>query len=297
MMKHEHKHKQHEHDLAAIEWQDKHDHLDRILQQAGTITITPLMQGMEAETVKVVTDTDSYVLKIWSRDSKPDIRLQYQALNLLYAQGVSVSEPIGWGINANGDSVLLTTFDGEPLRDGNDQTMKEIANLLDRVHRISPEEFHTQIQLPRHDISEYFFPGMQAHSDLHPLLEQLVELAAPKHERIIHGDYHLGNLVEKAGQLTVIDWTNVQLGDARYDFAWSITLQQIYIPEHFAEVFRDTYLAINDIQQEELDVFQALACLRWILLYRNGGIPMGPDTLDRVQRLLTSNPHLHGITC
>jgi len=66
--------------MAAIA--DKHELLDRILQQAGTITIFSLMQGKEAEVVQVVTDTDSYVLKIWSRDFEPDIRLQYQALNL-----------------------------------------------------------------------------------------------------------------------------------------------------------------------------------------------------------------------
>lgn len=288
--------KLYEHDIAAIEWQDKHELLDHILQQAaGTIAISPLMQGMEAEAVKVATDAESYVLKIWSRDSKPDIRLQYQVLNMLYKRGVSVPKPIGWGINASGDSVLLTTFDGDPLRDGNDQTMREIADLLDYIHRISPEELDTHIQLQRHNFRDYFFPGMQEYPDLYPLLEQLVELASPKHEHIIHGDFHLGNIVEQQGRLTVIDWTNVQLGDPRYDFAWSLTLQQIYVSAHFAEVFRDTYIAMNEIQQEELVMFQALACLRWILLYRNGGVPMGSDTLERVQRLLTNNLHLQGI--
>lgn len=288
-------HKLYEHDIAAIEWQDKHELLERILQQAGTITITPLMQGMEAETVKVATDTDSYVLKIWSRDSKPDIRLQYQVLNMLHERGVSVSKPIGWGLNAGGDNVLLTAFDGDPLRDGNDQTMREIANLLDHIHRISPEELDANIQLPRHNFKDYFFPGMQEYPDLHPLLEKFVELASPTHKRIVHGDFHLGNIVEQQGRLTVIDWTNVQLGDPRYDFGWALTLQQLYIPEHFASVFHDTYIAMNKIQQEELEVFQALACLRWMLLYRNGGVPMGPDTLERVKRLLTTNPHLQGI--
>ncbi|EJW19326.1 aminoglycoside phosphotransferase family protein [Paenibacillus alvei] len=290
------KNKLYEHDITAIAWQDKHELLERILQQAGTIAITPLMQGMEAEAVKVATDADRYVLKIWSRDSKPDIRLQYQVMNMLHERGISVSKPIGWGINASGHSVLLTTFDGDPLRDGNAHTMREIANLLDHIHRISPEEIDRHTRLPRYNFRDYFFPGMHEYPDLYPLLEQLVELASPTHKRIIHGDFHLGNIVEQQGRLTVIDWTNVQLGDPRYDFAWSLTLQQFYIPEHFAEVFRDTYVAMNEIQREELEVFQALACLRWMLLYRNGGVPMGADTLERVRRLLTSNPHLHGVT-
>jgi streptomycin 6-kinase len=139
---------------------------------------------------------------------------------------------------------------------------------------------------------DYFFPGVKEHDDLNSALISLVQIIQIKQDRIIHGDFHLGNIVEKNDRYTVLDWTNGQLGDSRYDFAWSLTLQKIYISHVHARVFRSAYLLENNIQQEELEVFEALACLRWILLNRNGGVPKRPNTIKRVQGLITNNSFL-----
>ena len=95
--------------------------------------------------------------------------------------------------------------------------------------------------------------------------------------------------MEKNDRYTVIDWTNGQLGDPRYDFAWSFTLLKIYVSEQSAYVFRSAYLLENDIPQKELEVFEALACLRWLVLNRSGGVPNDPNTIKRVRALLTNN--------
>ena len=58
-------------------------------------------------------------------------------------------------------------------------------------------------------------------------------------------------------------------------------------------MFRSTYILDNDIKQKELEIFEALACLRWILLNRDGGVPKGPDTIMWVKSLLTDNPFLN----
>lgn len=92
------------------------------------------------------------------------------------------------------------------------------------------------------------------------------------------------NILEKNNQYTVIDWTNGQLGDTKYDFAWSLTLQKIYLSERYANVFRSAYILKNDIEQKELDVFEALACLRWIFLNRGGGVPVGTNAIERVKK-------------
>lgn len=101
------------------------------------------------------------------------------------------------------------------------------------------------------------------------------------------------NILEKNDRYTVIDWTNGQLGDPRYDFAWSLTLIKIYASDRYARVFRSAYFLENDIQQEELEVFEALACMRWMLLNRNGGTAKGPATMERVKKLMASNRFLH----
>jgi hypothetical protein len=82
------------------------------------------------------------------------------------------------------------------------------------------------------------------------------------------------------------------LGDSRYDFAWSLILLKIYISERYADVFRTAYLLENDMDQEELEIFEAWACLRWILLNRRGSTPKGPNTTKRVKSLIADNRFL-----
>lgn len=123
-------------------------------------------------------------------------------------------------------------------------------------------------------------------------MSALLQIIQIKQDRIIHGDFHVGNIVEDNDRYTVIDWTNGQLGDFRYDFAWSLMLQRIYLSDEHAQVFRSAYLLGNVILQKDLEAFEALACLRWILLNRNGGVPKGPNTIERVKGLTANNSFL-----
>jgi len=164
-----------------------------------------------------------------------------------------------------------------------------MANLLAQMHQMDVKG----LGLPKYDFLDYFFPGAGEHRDIYQALVSLHSLVKIKQERLIHGDFHFENIVEEDGGCTVIDWTNGQLGDPRYDFAWALTLQKIYISERYAEVFRSAYLLKMDICTEDLDVFEALACLRWLLLARRGGTPNEPAAIGRAKRLITSHPCLH----
>ncbi|GIP22935.1 hypothetical protein [Paenibacillus sp. J22TS3] len=64
------------------------------------------------------------------------------------------------------------------------------------------------------------------------------------------------------------------------------------VSERYADVFRSAYLMENDTQEKELEVFEALACLRWILLNRKGGVPKRTNTIQRVKGLITNNSFL-----
>lgn len=277
--------------IGIVEWIEKNDIIDDLLKQEGSLTTQPIDQGFEAEVMKICSDRDSFVLKVWNKSSNPDICFQYHLLNVLYEQGLAVSKPLGWGINPNGNKVLLTTFDGMPILNVNKKKMIEIANILSKIHQIHVKEIGN-IQLPKYDFIDYFFPGVREHADVYNALIALVQLTPIKQEHLIHGDFHLRNILEKNDRYTVIDWTNGQLGDPRYDFAWSLTLLKIYVSKHSANAFCSAYLLDNEIPQKELVVFEALACLRWILLNRNGGVPKGPNTIKRVRVLLTNNLHL-----
>ncbi|MEC0229994.1 aminoglycoside phosphotransferase family protein [Paenibacillus alba] len=277
--------------LTNVDWVEKHEIMDVLLNQQTKLTLEPMEQGFEAEVVKLNSGNESFVLKVWSKRSKPDIRFQFHLLNALHDRGVPVSMPIGWGINPNGDQVLVTSFNGMPVLKVNEKKMTVIAKILSQIHKIDIIEIE-KIQFPKYDFQAYFFPQIEDHSDLYQILVPLIQMANIRHDAIIHGDFHLRNIVEANERYTVIDWTNGQLGDRRYDFAWSFILKMIYVTERYAVAYRNAYLLENNIKLEELEVFEALACLRWLLLNRIGGTPMGPNTMKRIKGLLAKNDYL-----
>lgn len=277
--------------IGNVNWVEKNEVLDDLLNQADKLTTHPMEQGFEAKVMKITTDQESFVFKVWNKSSKPDVRFQYHLLNVLSERGLSVSKPVGWGLDSDSNKVLLTSFDGTPVQQLNDKKMKELAKILSTIHRINAREIGN-LTLPKYDFTDYFFPGAKEYSDIYDALYSLVPIARIKQNRLIHGDFHLSNIVEKNDRYTVIDWTNGQLGDPRYDFAWTFVLGKIYISNRYVDLFRTAYLLENPIKQEELDIFEALAFLRWLLLSRSGGAPKDSNTMKRVKSLITSNPFL-----
>lgn len=278
--------------ITNVEWIEKNEILDHLLNRPDLFTAHPMNQGFEAEVMKLGSGQESFVLKVWSKSSKPDVQFQYRLLEDLFRRGLSVSKPLGWGIDPNSDKVLLTAFDGTPVRKMNEKKAADLAILLSKIHQIDFEEIGHP-QLPKHDFIGYFFPGVRdRHPDLYQAVTSIVAFTSIKQDRLIHGDFHLGNILEDQDRLTIIDWTNGQLGDPRYDFAWSLVLLKIYISGRYAHMFRSAYLIERDVGQEELEAFEALACLRWIFLNRSGNTPIRPNTIERVNRLVANNPLL-----
>ncbi|MGE7822613.1 aminoglycoside phosphotransferase family protein [Paenibacillus sp. NPDC093718] len=278
--------------MREIIWLEKSETLELLLEHETTVQVIPLDSGMEAEVAKIVTSAADYVLKIWNKASKPDVQMQYQILNALYSQGRAVSKPLGWGTDRNSNPVMLTSYDGTPVRKVNQPKIVKLAKMLMDIHKL-PLDSLNGLGLPRYGFISYFYPRIDEFPDIqHPLME-LVQRANMKQECIIHGDYHLGNVLEHENELTVIDWTNVQKGDPRYDIAWSIILMWIYVSEKQASIYRAALCAENRYEADELELFEAIACLRWVLLSRVDHPPIRKDTIARVRSILKSNTYLN----
>lgn len=282
--------------LHTIQWNEQDDSLHTLLQPAYEITEHPLDQGFEAQVIKLSYAEGDLVLKIWNQQAKPDVRAQYQLLQFLFVKGIAVSKPIGWGMLHNEDQVLLTTFDGTALIKMNKNKIIQTATLLSAIHHVEITESEYAL-LPKYDFVDYFFPDITMYTDISDILYQVMPMITLEQNRVIHGDFHLGNILTAENRYTVIDWTNGQLGDARYDAVWSMTLQKIYISERYAEVFRDAYLAEHPIAEKELQLFEALACLRWILLARQGGITVQPQAQQNIKQVIANNPLLAERNC
>jgi len=273
--------------MESIGWTDGTPALEELLKESGTASVRGINQGFEAEVTRIDTDRGSFVLKRWNKDSKPDVGFQYRLLTALSERGIAVPETLGWGSDVNGDQALLTAYGGEPVAKPNAGTMTTLAGVLSAIHRI-PVEALGGVKLPKHNMAAYFFPGVEAHPDLEQALRQLIARIPGTNDRLIHGDYHLQNIVGRNGKYAIIDWTNGQAGDYRYDFAWALVLGRIYVSEKLASAFGDAYLKENPIPPEELRLFEGIACLRWMLLHRRGGVPLAARTLQQVRRIVAA---------
>ncbi|MGE7224343.1 aminoglycoside phosphotransferase family protein [Paenibacillus glucanolyticus] len=272
---------------------EKSDRMVLLLEDDTTLSVTPLDSGLEAEVMKISSPESDFVLKVWNKESQPNVQFQYEILNALHTHGSAVSKPVGWGYEVNGHQVLLTSYDGTPIDKVDQPKLKKLAKNLNDVHKF-PLDRLTGSALPSYDFIDYFYPQVDQHPDIQDLLVKLVQRADLKPVCMIHGDYHLGNILESEGKLTVIDWTNVQIGDPRYDIAWSIILMWIYVSEKRASFYRAAFCAEGRYGEDELELFEAIACLRGILLFRANNLPIRHDTISRLKSIVTTNQYLHG---
>lgn len=278
--------------LTSITWHETTPLLNNLIASEVEWTHSPLSQGLEAEVVKLTQGEEHLVLKVWNKRSNPDVLRQYRLLETLHRRGIRVSEPIGYGRTETGDSVLLTRYHGSSVAKVNPSIFKKIAAVFADIHRLSPDESEGRA-LAKYDFVEYFYPGIEAYPRMKEELMRLVASADIKMDRIIHGDFNLGNILEENGQYTVIDWTNGQLGDPRYDLSWACLLLRIYLSESKSLTFLYKYQEEMPEATGELDIFEALACLRWLLLDRTAGVPRHADTMKKIRKVVRDNQYLN----
>ena len=277
-------------DALNIQWVERVQ--DMVDVNAPEHRIVPLAPGLEATVAKVESENGSYVLKVWNKQAKPDIGKQYNLLSALHRQGLCVSKPYGWGIDSDHNQVLLTSYDGIPISRLDKEKLKRIARMLVEVHRCRVNESDFS-NLLHHEFIAYFFPAIEMHNDLHDVLLRLLENVELSQDRLIHGDYNLGNILEESDRFTIIDWTNGQLGDPRYDIAWSVLLMRVYVGERYGGLYYNEFLKLGDYRPEDLEVFEAIASIRWLLLDRIAGLPKGPSTMKRIKTLVQNNRYIH----
>ncbi|WP_274651215.1 phosphotransferase family protein [Paenibacillus humicola] len=278
--------------LAGLEWHETTPILNTLITSEGELTFSTLSPGLEADVVKITLGENHFVLKVWNKRSKPDVLRQYRLLDALYRKGIRVSEPIGYGRTETGDDVLLTRYHGTPVTKVSPSIFKKIAAVLADIHRLPPDGLEESL-LADHDFAKYFFPGIEAIPAMQKELIRLIASADMKMDRIIHGDFNLGNILEENGQYTVIDWTNGQLGEPRFDLSWACLLLRVYLSDSKSLAFLHKYQEEIGAATEELEIFEALACLRWLSYDRIGGVPKHADTMKKVRKVIRDNRFLN----
>ena len=96
-------------------------------------------------------------------------------------------------------------------------------------------------------------------------LEQGKESVPCERPAILHRDYHPWNvLVDADEQLWVIDW-DWQIGDPRFDLAWTCMLMERSGFHSFSSDVEDEYERLGGRGAEGLGYFKVLTTVRWLL--------------------------------
>ncbi|MFD1886658.1 phosphotransferase family protein [Paenibacillus wenxiniae] len=274
--------------VTDICWQVRSPELEILL--TDDCMIETLEPGFEAQVFKLLAGGKPYVLKWWNRESKPDMELQYNVLSMLHQHKLAVSNVYGYGTYQD-HGVLLTSYDGKPIRKITTPHVSLLARELAGLHKLATDELQ-EVDIPAYGQKSYFYSGIDQYAELSDALDELIRHIQWREPSIIHGDYHLANIVYDGARYTIIDWTNVQQMDARLDLAWALLILQFYVSPRYERVFRQTYLDIQPQANDQLDAFTGLAFLRWLMQYEKGHTPRIPGARKRAQELVQHNKWL-----
>lgn len=79
---------------------------------------------------------------------------------------------------------------------------------------------------------------------------------------VTHGDYHPNNVIVHNGKAFVIDWSQVDVADFRFDIAWTVLLMGTYGKAEFRDIILSEYEKIAGCTIEHLEYFDVLASLK-----------------------------------
>jgi aminoglycoside phosphotransferase (APT) family kinase protein len=208
----------------------------------GDVVATRRLKGgistnTRAVTIELPDGSRQYaVLRTFADDgwiaAEPDLAAREAAL-LEVLERAGVPAPRLLGVDADGSasgsiSMLMTLEPGRPVNDPADRR-SWIAGLIDalcRVHDVAPPaipnlrdqtarlDLHTRETAPR----RY---GMTVEPELWATIAELWPTVARHDARLLHDDYHPGNVLWSRGRLTsIVDWTGAGFGDPASDVCY-----------------------------------------------------------------------------
>lgn len=201
----------------------------------------------------------------------------------------------------NGDQ-MWKVFDKAPI----DQKMafgRKMCEVYLQLHHLDWRLFveadqEAQMENPYAFVDHWLnigYGAMQAYPDLgfEPLIKWIEdhrEDMACHQPAVTHNDFHPGNLLlQEDGELVVIDWTGLEISDARFDLAWTLLLINAYSGSEWYHKFIQAYEQAAGAPLENLKYFEVFACTRRLydimvsLKYGAESLGMRPEAVEQMK--------------
>lgn len=179
--------------------------------------------------------------------------------------------------------IIMEQVDGAPLtkrlRESEpavrEQSLDQFCQLLAALHGLEWAHLPGAASVPTFTIAQQFalWSSYQHRYPLRTIGEATEWLGAasaqvtPQPFGLVHWDFHPENvLVDTDDQLWVIDWTQFQATDVRFDLAWTLVLLASQQSAESAEAVRVRYATLRGWDQrksqDEMQFFEAAACAK-----------------------------------
>jgi aminoglycoside phosphotransferase (APT) family kinase protein len=285
---------------------------DRISPGARISQVTSINAGWESDVYTFIIETGSQtaplrqelVLRIYQGGSGySKAATEFNGMHWLHQAGYPVPEvlliereasPLGqpFMVMEKVDGRVLWSFmfsQPAPIRQ---KLISLFCGLLARLHSLDwrsfiPNEKLAEMQQPFFFIDREmerwrYYANQSSDTGFHHIIkwvEQHRSQMGCTHPAIVHLDLHPGNvLIRPDGSPEVIDWTQVEVSDPRFDLAWALLLIDTHEGAQWRPVFQAEYERLLGMPVEHLELFDVVACAKRLFsVYLS--MVSGPETL------------------
>ena len=177
------------------------------------------------------------------------------------------------------------------------------VRLLSHLHRVETASLDTETAIATRSVEETLrswasivaaHPRKGFEEALSWLTQRATSLT-PMPRSVLHWDFHVGNvLVASGGTTHVVDWTQVEVGDRRFDVAWTALLIAMAVGDAAARSFCSEYEQQTG-PLHEMEFFHAAAAFKRLFTVAIS-LAAGPESLgmrpEAAERMRSNLRHL-----
>ena len=259
------------------------------LKNPHVIALTHISDGWENDVYSFMVEhddgRDERILRIYPGDNAAvkSVR-EFNGMRQLFVQGYAVPEvfilenDLAWFgksfvIMQKIDGKLMGVVERDATPERRQVLLTQFCQLFVDLHCLDVSAFLPPQAPPTLDDPFWFVRrtlqewrtliAAVGHNEFDPIMDWLEErmTGVPcQQHAVLHGDFHALNiLINRAGEPFVIDWTNIAVGDFRFDLAWTLLLHGLYGGAGERERILREYQRIAGGAVEDLAFFDMMA--------------------------------------